>query len=493
MKMANHFSLRQKFVAGLVTVVVVSAVVLLGVRLMGKGARFHYLEREHLAVISRLSADLQRAELAPQRSTLTRESLLQTLAQARQIPAMVDDELFLVEQWAFRLIGFGQVIDLPHKDVADLVHMQDTVRAGSGPVTPELVGQLQHDMITIFRNSDQFGPLVADAVGVVKAIVMVVDLLGIGALCASFWVIRQATLGPLEAALHTAQRITAGDLAVSIKVTSTDEMGQLMQALADMRTSLAHVVGDVRQRSQAVACSMNEVANGHGDLSQRTEQQAATLQQTAASVEELNSAVAQSVHNAQDADQQAAQAAQIASQGGETVNLVVGSMGQILQSSKKISDIISVIDGIAFQTNILALNAAVEAARAGEQGRGFAVVASEVRSLAQRSATAAKEISSLIHDSVEKVESGAALVTQAGQTMGSVVTAVQQVSALISQVNHSLTEQAAGIHLIDQAMGQLDQATQQNAALAEQSAAAVDSVRQETTALVGTVAQFHLG
>jgi len=486
--MANHFSLRQKFVSGLVTVVVVSAVVLLGVRLMGKGARFHYLERQHLALISQLSADLQRAELAPARSTLTRDSLLQTLEQTRQIPAMVDDELFLVEQWAFRLIGFGQVIDLPHKDVADLVHMQDTVRAASGPVTPELVRQLQQDMVTIFHNSDQFGPLVAE----VKAIVMVVDLLGIAALCASFWLIRQATLGPLEAALHTAQRITAGDLAVSIKVMSTDEMGQLMQALADMRASLAHVVGDVRQRSQAVACSMNEVANGHGDLSQRTEQQAATLQQTAASVEELNSAVAQSVHNAQDADQQAAQAAQIASQGGLTVNLVVGSMGQILQSSKKISDIISVIDGIAFQTNILALNAAVEAARAGEQGRGFAVVASEVRSLAQRSATAAKEISSLIHDSVEKVESGAVLVTQAGQTMSSVVTSVQQVSALISQVNHSLTEQAAGIHLIDQAMGQLDQATQQNAALAEQAAAAVESVRQETTALVGTVAQFHL-
>jgi methyl-accepting chemotaxis protein len=491
--MANHMTLRQKFVAGLVTVVVVSAVVLLGVRLMGKGARFHYLERQHLALISRLSADLVRAELTPERSTLTRASLLDTLEQCRQIPASVDDELLLVEQWAFRLIGFGEVIDLPHKDVADLVHMQNTVRASTDPVTPELVKQLQEDMVTIFHNSDQFGPLVADAVGVVKAIVTVVDLLGIGALCASFWMIRRATLPPLEAAVLAAQRIKAGDLSVSIEVTSTDEMGQLMQALADMRASLAHVVGDVRQRSQAVAGSMNEVANGHSDLSQRTEKQAATIQETAASVEELNSAVAQSVHSAQDADRQAAQAAHIATQGGETVNLVVNSMGQILQSSKKISDIISVIDGIAFQTNILALNAAVEAARAGEQGRGFAVVASEVRSLAQRSATAAKEISSLIHDSVEKVESGAALVTQAGQTMGSVVSSVQLVSSLISQVNHSLGEQAAGIQLIDQAMGHLDQATQQNAALAEQSAAAVESVRHETTALVGTVEQFHLG
>jgi methyl-accepting chemotaxis protein len=265
-----------------------------------------------------------------------------------------------------------------------------------------------------------------------------------------------------------------------------------MSALDDMQASLVKVVTDVRQRSEAVAGSMNEVASGQSDLSSRTEDQASTIQMTASGVEQLSSSVQHSVERVREADSQASGAARIALEGGKTVDQVVASMGQILTSSKKISDIISVIDGIAFQTNILALNAAVEAARAGEQGRGFAVVASEVRSLAQRSALAAKEIATLIHDSVEKVEQGSTLVTRAGGTINEVVQSVQQVSTLISEVNAALSEQATGISMIDQAMVQLDQATQQNAALAEESAAAVESVRQESTALVGAVGQFKL-
>jgi len=491
--MGGHFTLRQKFTAGMITVVIVSLLGLLGVRLLGKGALFHYLEREHVAVAQQIDHQLALATVAPAASQLTRESLQAQIKQVRDIAAHVDVELFLVEQWAFRMIGFGAVIDLPHKDMDDLDRMKRTLEAGSGPVTPELIEQLKPDMAEVMRNSNQFGPLVSEAVGVVRGLVIAINLLGIAALCAAFWQIKQATLAPLEAALQAAQRIQSGDLASPVRVPAThDEMGQLMQALSEMKDSLARVVGDVRQRSQAVAGSMNEVAQGHGDLSQRTEVQASTIQQTASSVVQLSSAVQQSVHNVRNADQQASSAAQVASQGGQTVNQVVDSMSQILQSSKKISDIISVIDGIAFQTNILALNAAVEAARAGEQGRGFAVVAGEVRSLAQRSATAAKEIASLINDSVSKVESGASLATQAGQTMHEVVSAVQQVSSLISEVNVSLSEQASGISLIDQAMSQLDQATQQNAALAEESAAAVDAVRQETTSLVSTVEQFRL-
>jgi len=389
-------------------------------------------------------------------------------------------------------VGFTDLIRLPQKDVQELAQMRELVKASDGPITEELIEKLRPLLDAVRDNSNQFGPTVASAVGIIKVIALTVNLIGIGALCASFWVIRTATLRPLEDALQTARRISNGDLATPIAAHANDEMGQLMQALADMRDSLARVVGDVRQRSESVASSMSEVATGQADLSNRTEQQAATIQQTAGSVEQISKSVQSSVESAKHADRQAAEASNMATVGGQTVNEVVQSMSEILSSSKKISDIIAVIDGIAFQTNILALNAAVEAARAGEQGRGFAVVAGEVRSLAQRSASAAKEISNLINDSVEKVESGAALVTQAGRTIGEAVTSVQKVSDLISQVSSALDEQAGEIVSIDRAMSQLDQATQQNAALAEQSAAAVESMRSESTALVSAVGQFKL-
>jgi methyl-accepting chemotaxis protein len=483
-------NLRQKFKLGLTLVVVVSVTVLVGVRLLSKGALFHYLEREHLSVTMSLSQDLDRA--AAGKATLTREALVQRMEDARDLARRADSELFPPEKLAFRALGFSDILDLPVKDLGDLGRMQDRVREGSGPVTPELIAALQTDMVVVLDNSNRFGPLVSQAVDFIKNTVVLINLLGIGALCASFWMIRMATLPPLEQALGVAQRISQGDLVTPVPVHGQDEVGAMLLALDQMRAKLAQVVGDVRGRTQSVAHSLDEVATGHNDLSQRTEQQASTIQQTASSVVQLSGAVQQSVHNVQTADQRAAQAAQVATQGGHTVTQVVEGMNQILQSSRKISDIISVIDGIAFQTNILALNAAVEAARAGEQGRGFAVVASEVRALAQRSATAAKEINHLITDSVGKVESGAQLVGQAGHTIGEVVSAVQQVSTLITEVTHSLQEQAQGIQLIDHAMSQLDHGTQQNAALAEQSAAAVDQVRQETMALVQTVHQFRL-
>ncbi len=483
-------NLRQKFKLGLTLVVVVSVTVLVGVRLLSKGALFHYLEREHLAVTLHLSQDLDRA--AAGKVTLTREALIQRMEDARDLARRADSELFAPEELAFRALGFHDILDLPVKDIGDLGRMQDRVREGSGPVGPELIAALQTDMAVVLDNSNRFGPLVSQAVDFIKTTVVIVNLLGIGVLCASFWMIREATLPPLERALGVARRISDGDLATPVPAHTHDEVGAMLAAMDQMRARLAQVVGDVRGRTQSVAHSLDEVATGHNDLSQRTEQQASTIQQTASSVVQLSGAVQQSVHNVQTADQRAAQAAQVATQGGRTVTQVVEGMNEILHASRKISDIISVIDGIAFQTNILALNAAVEAARAGEQGRGFAVVASEVRALAQRSATAAKEINHLITDSVGKVESGAQLVGEAGRTMGEVVSAVQQVSTLITEVTHSLQEQAQGIHLIDHAMSQLDHATQQNAALAEQSAAAVDQVRQETTALVQTVHRFRL-
>jgi len=490
--MGSSWTLRQKFVTGLITVIVVSMIVMMGTRLLGKSALFHHLERDHLAEVMQASALLDQV-IAGSRTDVAPATLLAPLDKAHAIASRVDVELFAIEQGVFRMMGFGGVIDLPHKDMVDLARIRDRLRSAPSPLTAEFARTLRADMDEAIANSDAFGPLVAEAVGVVKAIVITINTLGIAALLGSFWVIRQATLSPLQEALETARRIASGDLSGRVHVHARDEMGQLMQALADMQESLASVVRDVRQRTEAVATSMNEVASGQGDLSQRTEQQASTIQQTAASVEQLTQSVRQSVDRAHDADQHAAQAATVARQGGELVGQVVHSMDEILGASRKISDIISVIDGIAFQTNILALNAAVEAARAGEQGRGFAVVASEVRSLAQRSASAAKEIASLINNSVDKVESGSTLVTRAGDTIQQVVSSVQGVSALISEVNAALVEQSTGIALIDEAMVQLDQATQQNAALAEQSAAVVESVRHESQALVGAVGQFRVG
>ncbi|RXZ32402.1 HAMP domain-containing protein [Oxalobacteraceae bacterium CAVE-383] len=297
---------------------------------------------------------------------------------------------------------------------------------------------------------------------------------------------------PLDKCVGLAQMVAAGDLTGSIVVSSQDEIGQLLQALKDMNHSLGTIVTEVRLGTDAIAIASGEIATGNLDLSSRTEQQAASLEETASSMEELTSTVKQNSDNANQAKQLANTAAEVATKGGDVVNQVVQTMGSINESSRKIVDIIGVIDGIAFQTNILALNAAVEAARAGEQGRGFAVVASEVRSLAQRSAIAAKEIKQLIGDSVDKVTAGGTLVGQAGSTMVEIVDSIQRVSDIMAEISAAGREQSAGIDQINQAVGQMDNATQQNAALVEQAAAAAASLREQAGRLVQTVSVFKL-
>jgi methyl-accepting chemotaxis protein len=489
--MLRCWSLRQKFLMGLITVVVVVAVVMFGSRLLGKVGTALQLEREHMSLVMQLSRTMALigANAPVDRS---KEPVLALIDQARRVASSVDRVVVLPEQWGVRLLGYSEVLDLPNKDVVDLDRFRDRLTSTPGPITPELVKAAQPDLDIVLHNSDRFGPIVASLGETLKLIVTVVNVVGLSALAFSFWLIRQATLAPLGGALSAAQRIAGGDLRGQSQAHAPDEMGHLMAALDNMRESLAQVVSDVRQRSEAVAVSMNEVSCGQSDLSNRTEAQASTIQATASGVEQLSGTVRRSVDRAKEVDAQAASAARVAMEGGKTVDQVVDSMDQILDSSKRISDITSVIDGIAFQTNVLALNAAVEAARAGEHGRGFAVVAAEVRALAQRSALAAKEIATLIHDSVEKVEQGSAMVSRAGSTIKDVVQSVRQVSSLISEVNGALVEQASGISLIDDAMVHLDQATQQNASLAEESAAAVESVRHESNALVDAVRQFKL-
>jgi methyl-accepting chemotaxis protein len=311
-----------------------------------------------------------------------------------------------------------------------------------------------------------------------------------GGLWISRGVGRQLGADPHDATL-LARGVAAGDLSAPIDLRPGDT-ASVMAQLKSMQESLVKVVSHVRQNSDSVATAAAEIAQGNQDLSARTEQQASALEETAASMEQLGSTVKQNADNAKQANQLALSASNVAIKGGEVVSQVVTTMKGINDSSKKIADIISVIDGIAFQTNILALNAAVEAARAGEQGRGFAVVASEVRSLAGRSADAAKEIKSLITASVERVEQGTALVDQAGTTMTEVVSAIKRVTDIMGEISAASTEQSAGVAQVGEAVSQMDQATQQNAALVEESAAAAESLRNQAQQLVQAVAVFKL-
>ena len=296
----------------------------------------------------------------------------------------------------------------------------------------------------------------------------------------------------LTEATGAAQAIAAGDLSCTLPAAGTDEIGQLLTALARMQGSLVGLVGGIRQSAGNIQVASTEVASGNTDLSHRTEQTASSLQQTASSVEQLTGTVQQTADSARTANQLASTATESARQGGQIVARVVATMGEINTSARKIAEIIGTIDGIALQTNILALNAAVEAARAGEQGRGFAVVASEVRSLAQRSAQAAKEIKTLISASVEKVDGGSRLVAEAGQTMDQIVGQVQRVTDLVGEISAATQEQSSGIGAVNQAVAQLDQMTQQNAALVEQSAAAAESLRSQATQLSEAVSVFKL-
>jgi methyl-accepting chemotaxis protein len=350
---------------------------------------------------------------------------------------------------------------------------------------------LENQRKTIDVTADQIEASYRQSKVALLALSLAALLCGIG--CT--WILVRGLLkqlgGEPEYAATIAHRIAAGDLAVAI-ATKTGDRSSLLHAMKTMRDSLASIVGQVRNGTDTMATASTQIAAGNLDLSSRTEQQASSLEETASSMEELTSTVKQNADNARQANQLAQSASEVALKGGEVVAQVVETMDGINSSSKKIVDIIGVIDGIAFQTNILALNAAVEAARAGEQGRGFAVVATEVRSLAQRSAAAAKEIKVLIDDSVGKVDAGSALVAQAGSTMEQVVDSVKRVTDIMAEITAASNEQSSGIEQVNQAIAQMDQVTQQNAALVEEAAAAAESLQEQAASLAQVVSAFRL-
>jgi methyl-accepting chemotaxis protein len=320
------------------------------------------------------------------------------------------------------------------------------------------------------------------------ALGLIAALIGV----ASSYVITRSITRPMSDAIQVAQTIAAGELTSRIEVTNTSETGQLLQALKDMNDSLVRIVGEVRHGTDTIATASSQIASGNLDLSSRTEEQAASLEETASSMEELTATVRQNADNAQQATALATTASDIAQRGGEVVGRVVETMRGISGSSAKVGEIITVIEGIAFQTNILALNAAVEAARAGEQGRGFAVVAAEVRTLAQRSASAAKEIKDLIGESVDRVDAGSKLVEEAGSTISEIVQSVKRVADIVSEISSASQEQRTGIEQVNQAVVQMDQVTQQNAALVEEASAAAQSMAEQAQGLHEAIAVFKV-
>ena len=399
---------------------------------------------------------------------------------------------------------FGQLKSFREPYALSRAELVKTLRSGKvDEATDYLLNQFQKPQLDYFHaaealikyqedlmrtDSAQMEADIANAVALTAGLTLVA--LGIALLISVF--ITRSITAPVSQAVEIATSVSQGNLSTSIEVHGTDETGQLLTALKNMQTELVRLVRHVRQSSNTVANACAEIAQGNQDLSARTSSQASTLEETAATMEELSSQVKNNADNARQANQMAASASSVAARGGEVVGRVVDTMKEINESSRKIADIIGVIDSIAFQTNILALNAAVEAARAGEQGRGFAVVASEVRSLAGRSAAAAKEIKTLINTSVERVEHGAALVDDAGTTMTEVVSSIRRVSDLVGEISSASDEQAAGAAQIGEAVTEMDQVTQQNAALVEEMAAAASSLKGQAHDLVEVVSVFEL-
>ena len=429
-----------------------------------------------------------RARIADNKQTI--DDALATLDRLVSLPEGKQLLADLKTKRGLYVASFGkvsQLVDTGDREAATRLMLSETL-----PALDALQGPI--DQLTALQKRIVVSSSAELQASIATSRWLLVGLGGVSLLLAvgfATWVTRSITR-PMRQAVQIAQRVAAGDLDQQVGATTQDECGQLLRALGDMTDSLTHIVGRVRLGTDSMATATSQIAAGNLDLSSRTEEQASALEQTSASMQEIASTVKQNFESGQHANRLAESASEVAVKGGAVVGQVVQTMEAINASSRRIADIIGVIDGIAFQTNILALNAAVEAARAGEQGRGFAVVASEVRNLAGRSATAAKEIKGLITDSVSNVTEGCKLVEQAGSTMDEIVVHVRRVADLMREITEASQDQTSGIEQISQAVGQMDQVTQQNAALVEESAAAAQSLEHQAKQLQDAVSVFRL-
>lgn len=490
----NDWTLKKKFNIGMVVVILVALNTLWGLRLMGKGALFHYLERNHIENVLHIDMALRLAEIGGKPAEeVSKQAVIKIIDDNIELEGHADSEVFYIEQMIFRALGFANVFDNPKAAAVLHTKIRDILSKTEGnSISQQTASSLRPDMQEIFVLSTKFSILVKEAVVFIKNLVLGTAIVGLSIVIGIFVLLWRSTLLPLNESLSFAKKVAAGDLTGDAIIHANDEFGTLSRALGEMNDNLASIVGEVRQGTVAMANGIREVADGNANLSHRTESQSHSLAQASSSMFALTEMVRNNADSAQEANQMVLTTADIAARGGKVMSNVIATMDEITDSSKRISDIIGVIDGIAFQTNILALNAAVEAARAGEQGRGFAVVASEVRTLAQRSASAAKEIKELITKSGERVEAGSRLVVQAGNSMKEISNSVQGVTSLMGIITTASRNQSQGIAQMNQTVSQLDDVTKQNAAMVEEAAAVAEDLEQQSAILSKSVSIFKL-
>ncbi len=490
----RDFTLRKQFTIGIVIVIMVSILVLWGNRIVGKGALFHYLERNHLELVLKMDAIMTLVEQeAKNRTSFRREDFLKYIDEAIVIAEHGDYELVYVEKASFRLFGFEAVFEIATKDVKDLIRLKAIVNESQGTgISPALVAAMRPTMAQILDNSAKYGPEVLRAVEFGKFLAIFLTLFSFSTVGLLLWMLRQSVLGPITTALVFAKRIAKGDLSGVISSTSKNEFGDLLLALNEMNGNLAHIVGEVRNSTHVISDATKNVSSGNAELSAHTDSQSGAIRDTTVRMADMTNTVNNNAENASQANRLVLTAVEVAARGNDVVTEVVSTMGHISASSNKINDIIGVIDGIAFQTNILALNAAVEAARAGEQGRGFAVVAAEVRSLAQRSASAAKEIKQLISDSAQWVQTGSRLVEEAGKTMDEIGVSVKRVTDIMGEISQASQVQTAGIVEINQSLLEMENITHQNESLVDHAVTTANSLDEQVLVLKGAVGVFKL-